>query len=608
MKYWIFQSNQVLGPYSPEDLSRLPSFNAESLVCPEGRKGTSMGDWQRAGMVPDLSVALVKASSAHNIKTPVASLAGLPPEPTLKDLAVLGSLQEKMAMLEDVVLQLQEGLRVKDAELANLHVELAGKSQESTEIKRDAEQLRRETELRRREAEVLKAETEEFKRRIADLEERASTVGRLTETIDKAVEAEKHVEHDVEVQGSALAGLTQEIESLRAQMRDRLASASAISSVAPAGLPESGAASFPDISPAAKPSDAPPDIAPAPVKPPEALKPDPAPASPAAEPPLPDIAPDPTFGLKPPLPSYEATAPMPSFSSSSEPAPSPASGVPAGMISFDPLAPQPAAPPPVEAGPVDAVLPPTPAPSRKKALVIGLLLGIAALAGLAFYSGMVPGFSARQPAADIATPAPMPAPVEAPAPEPPPDERQTAIDFAKQWSVKNGSTLGQVLETLSPSNGNLSPWMAEPLSSGRVQVNYFARGSAPGSPTVAYEFEVDLTAKNVSGRNTAAKAVIAGKAVPPPAPKKPKSVKVKAKPAAPKPEESLDSLLGEPGAAPTSAPAPAPEAKEETPPEAPAEPAAKPAKPQRAKRAAKAAKEAEGSAEDASLLDDLLKE
>src|ERR1035437_9620787 len=108
MKYWIFQNNQVLGPYAPDDLSRHAAFGAESLVCPEGRRGTSMGDWQRAGMVPDLSVALVKAAQAQNAQGAVATLAGLPPEPTLKDLAVLGGLQEKMSMLEDVVLQLQE--------------------------------------------------------------------------------------------------------------------------------------------------------------------------------------------------------------------------------------------------------------------------------------------------------------------------------------------------------------------------------------------------------------------------------------------------------------------------------------------------------------------
>src|ERR1700722_13402722 len=118
MKYWIFQSNQVLGPYEPDDLSKHSAFGAESLVCPEGRRGTSMGDWQRAGMVPDVSVPLVRASQAHGAHSSVATLAGLPPEPTLKDLAALGNLQEKMAMMEDVVLQLQEGLRVKDAELA----------------------------------------------------------------------------------------------------------------------------------------------------------------------------------------------------------------------------------------------------------------------------------------------------------------------------------------------------------------------------------------------------------------------------------------------------------------------------------------------------------
>ena len=286
------------------------------------------------------------------------------------------------------------------------------------------------------------------------------------------------------------------------------------------------------------------------------------------------------------------------------------------MISFDPFSPQaPSEPPPVT-GAVDAVVAPPPPPSRKTALVLGGLLGVAALAGLAFFSGLIPGLSPRKPAADIAAPelAPMPAPVEAPAPEPAPDERQAAIDFAKDWSLKDGKTLGQALETLSPSSGNLSPWMAEPLSSGRVQVNYFARGSAPGSPTVAYEFEADLTARTLSGRNAAAKAVMTGKAAPPPTPKKARPVKVKAKPAAapaPKPEEDLNSLLGGGEAAPSSAPSPEPEKDIATPTQAPPEDAPKPAKSGHAKRAAKAAPQAapdEDKAEDASLLDDLLKE
>lgn len=605
MKYWIFQNNQVLGPYSTEDLSRLSSFNAESLVCPEGRKGTSMGDWQRAGMVPDLSVSLIQATSRQGVKTPVASLAGLPPEPTLKDLAVLGSLQEKMAMLEDVVLQLQEGLRVKDAELASLQSELAGKSIESTEIRKDAESLHRETEMRRREAEVLKAETEEFKKRIAELEERVAAVNALSETIGKTAEAEKNVEHDVEAHGSTIGALSQEIEALRSQLRERLdAPSRAEAPSIPAEHSPAAALSAPPPSPEFS--------APAPAPLTEGPSAS-GPIAPAAEAPLPDIAPDPAFPVNAPLPSFDATLPVPP--SAAEPAaPAPDVNVaPSGMVSFDPLSsPAESVPAPEPAGVVDVAASAPPPPKKKKALLLGGILGLAALAGLAFFSGKVPGMNKRTPAPDLSTPAPMPAPVEPPpTPEPAPDERQTAIDFAKQWTMKSGGTLGQALETLSPANGNLSPWMAEPLSSGRVQVNYFARGSAPGSPTVAYEFEVDLTAHSVVGRNAAAKSVIAGKAAPPPAPKKPKAVKVKAKPAAPAQpmqEESLDSLLGAPGSAPAAQPT-EPAVKPEDPePEA----APKPVKNTHAKRAAKAApkaaQEGDGKAEDASLLDDLLKE
>ncbi|MDO8756489.1 MAG: DUF4339 domain-containing protein, partial [Elusimicrobiota bacterium] len=149
MRYWIFQNNQVLGPYAPDEMGKISVFSPESLVCPEGRRGTSMGDWQRAGMVPDLSVALVRAAG-NGGKTAMLTIAGLPPEPTLKDLAQLGSIQEKVSVLEEVVLQLQEGLRAKDAELSSVHQELEGKSREASEIRVEAvARLRESEELRR---------------------------------------------------------------------------------------------------------------------------------------------------------------------------------------------------------------------------------------------------------------------------------------------------------------------------------------------------------------------------------------------------------------------------------------------------------------------------
>ena len=71
MKYWIFQNNQVLGPYEPDELGKMAVFSPESLVCPEGRRGTSMGDWQRAGMIPDLSAALIRTGADDGGKNAV---------------------------------------------------------------------------------------------------------------------------------------------------------------------------------------------------------------------------------------------------------------------------------------------------------------------------------------------------------------------------------------------------------------------------------------------------------------------------------------------------------------------------------------------------------
>ncbi|MFI5349714.1 MAG: hypothetical protein ACHQ2Z_09230 [Elusimicrobiota bacterium] len=605
MKYWIFQSNQVLGPYDPDDLSKHSAFGAESLVCPEGRRGTSMGDWQRAGMVPDLSVALVRASRSQGSQGSVATLAGLPPEPTLKDLAILGSLQEKMAMMEDVVLQLQEGLKAKDAELKSLQQELAGKERQSSVMKsameHEAADLKQKTEERRREAEDLQAQTNEFRLKMAELEERVGAVNRLSETIDRAVEAEKSVAHDVEAQGDMLSGLTKEIETLRAQLTERLSSAAPAS---PPTYPEP--AIFPEPSPFQTS----------------------APATPAMDmkiemPSEPARADDTlTMQAPSPLPAFGGGS-MPSFGSGAPDAAMTMPMDPMATPSFEPSA---ASRPEPEPAAVPAAAAPAPA-GRKKALVFGALFGLVVLGAFVFVSG---GLGKKKVAAPAnvteAAPPPMPMPSAEPAPAPAPaiDPREAAIEAAKQWMLPNGRSLGQVLETLSPPIGNLSPWMAEPLTNDRVSVNYFAHGGASGAPTVAYEFEVDLAAKTVAGRNPAAKAVISGKAAAPPAPPKAKPVKLKPRtkaskapnaPKAPKAaaKEDLDSLLG----ADSAAAMPGVPAAANTPEDglsAPGEDAApKPAKPATAKRAAKASAKSVPAdsgekAADETLLDDILKE
>ncbi len=537
MKYWIFQNNQVLGPYEPDEMGKISVFSPESLVCPEGRRGTSMGDWQRAGMVPDLSVALVRASATQG-KTATLSIAGLPPEPTLKDLAQLGSLQEKVAMLEEVALQLQEGLRAKDAELTTVHQELAGKAREASEIKLEAEATKREADL--------------LKRQIAGLEERLASVKLLGETLDKAVEEERKVEADVEKQGETLAALAKELEELRAQLAESrrappepVAPPSPIPAPAPVALAPSSA---PPSGPAFEPPPASPfgELAPPPAA---ALEPAPAaiPLEPAPAPGVLPVVDFPTAAVSP-VASPDAPAipapnngPLP-FDSSPFGAPGGLAPVPAGAS--DPAAAL-AGAEPEQFG----VVAPPPAPAKgKKALLLGGALGVAALCAVAVMGGFVPGLNRPKPQ-PVVDAAPLPPPEPAPVP-PPPDPRESAVEIAKAWTLPDGVTLERALEQLAPSAGNLSPWMAEPLAGSRVQVNYFARGTAAGAPTIAYEFEIDVDARTLVGRNAAAKAILTGKAAAPPAPPKPKPVKVKPKPkpaASPKPaeEETLDSMLGE---------------------------------------------------------------
>jgi hypothetical protein len=630
MKYWIFQSNQVLGPYGPDDLCGLATFSAESLVCPEGRRGTSMGDWQRAGMLPDLSGALVKATQSSGVKTPVLTLAGLPAEPTLKDLAVLGSLQEKTAMLEDAVLQLQESLRVKDAELAALHQELADKDKQAFELKRAiderkletdvikaesqtlknetetsrkrADELAAETELRRRESERLQAESEGLKQRIAGLEERVVEVRRISDAIEVA---EKKVEHDVDesktAHDAALNDLAHQIEEVRVQLREK--------TVMPSVAAESPA---PPSSPAPIPVAVPTtEAAPVPISaanvhfsgaPVPAAVAAPAPEAFGSEPPNiappPAAVPAPGFGVPgPEFAAATAAAPMTAFGHA---APFP-EAVAVPQPAFDPIsATEAVAAPALPPEPVKPVAP----PKKRKPLLVVAGVAAAVLVAFVVLAGRARRVVSSPDAATAATAAEPPAPVanaviQTPAQTPPStaatdgpaaggpienspaapapapvvvDPRQGATDAARSWKLDDGRMLGETLEALSPPSGNLSPWMAEPQPSGVTFVSYFA--PAEGKPTIRYEFEVEADGKTVTARNPAAKSVMTGRPLDPPAPATPpkrnRHVKIKPKAAKPstsaapqprlvKPSEakSLDNVLAAPGGASGDA-APAP--------------------------------------------------
>jgi hypothetical protein len=485
MKYWIFQNNQVNGPHDAEDLARQPAFSAEALVCPEGRKGTSMGDWQRAGMLPELSVALLKASQLAAAGAGASRGGGgqglLPPEPTLRDLAALGSLQEKVALLEGALAELQDGLRRKDSELLNLHRELEEK--------------------KRAEAELVS--------KLGGLEERLNAVSKIRESLDETIAAEKGVEGSVERQRQTMEELARGLEALReerAHLRKSLEE-SIVAEKIVEGVVERQRQALEGLTRAL-----------------ESLKEERAQDREKwAELEKAQVA-----GKEPPRPVVEAPAPF-------VPTPAPMAAVesvPLPEIKEEPKIS--AAPPPVSEI-EEAVVAPAPAPKSKKGLLIASTVFILIAGGLAALQfGLIGGGEKAAP------PMEEPAPVETvtPAPEAVPAEvqleelKQQAISLVRMWPSGDGvKTVGQRLEG-DVSQSGLSPWMAEKLAEGLFQVNFYAKSVGPGGGTI-HEFQVRSAEKQVSALNLAAKAVLEKELPPPPPPAKPRRVKVRPKAKAP---------------------------------------------------------------------------
>ncbi|HBL17126.1 MAG: hypothetical protein A2X36_01460 [Elusimicrobia bacterium GWA2_69_24] len=261
MKYWLFQSNQVVGPFDREELSTVPGFTAESLVCPEGRKGTHMGDWQRAGVVAELAETLLRMARVP-AGVGVSSDPGfstLPPEPTLRDLAVLGTLQEKVGLLENALSQLQDELQSREEEISSLKVELDQRGQDTVALQGKVGAL----EERLGATEALK---EDLAHTQAEQSQEAKTIEELRAQLDSArAFIQENISKVTEGQVALRQDLRKEIEEegglLRRELKEGLESAKGAAFkeeplkpgafAAPAAAPEpaaSGVEPPPDIS------------------------------------------------------------------------------------------------------------------------------------------------------------------------------------------------------------------------------------------------------------------------------------------------------------------------------------------------------------------------
>lgn len=480
MKYWLFQNNQVNGPYAAEELRELSSFSAESLVCPEGRKGTSMGDWQRAGIISELAACLLKTPQPALSGNFAAGAGALPPDPTLKDLAALGGLKDKVAALENSVSELWEQSRLKDSEIASLNAELAEK----------------------------KRLVSDLQNQLAGVEEKVGGVAVLRGELDKAVAAEKNVETAVEAQGRSLSGLNGEVSRLKADFQeiDRLkADIKELSEVkAEASEVERLKTDLRALE----------NLKEEPLKKEEVKADETAPAL--------------------------AAAPLPAPVSTSTPAPIPLDIFEATVK----LPPRVEALPPVvdiAAAPADAG---KPGPGKAKKIMAAGAAAAIALSAAAYFMGLFAPQKKEAPVIEEPL-AEEAAPVSEASQE---EERKAAaLNLVKMFPSASGrGTLDEELQGAALEASGPSPWMAEKISEGVYQVNFYSP-KKNAAAAVTYEFEVRLAENKVAPHNEAATHLMAGtKPAPPPAPapavKKRKRVKVRPKPAAAE-EASAESLF-----------------------------------------------------------------
>ncbi len=487
MKYWIFQNNEVCGPYDANDLAQLPGYSAETLVCPEGRKGTRLGDWQRAATVPGLSSSMVKTTQldamGKNSFPASARHAGLPPEPTNKDLTSLGSLQEKVTLLENSIAQFQAGMK--------------------------------------------------------SFELRLAAVAQLRETIDNAVALEKSVETEVksvesEVKGvestvqevkSSITGVSSMVKDIETSLDKQRQSVSDL--MADVELLKSPRTSTPSLPP--KTSTAPPMMTSASLydrqdgvtsaPPPTSFQIDAPPPGLSAPPPA-------SFQIDAPPPGLSVPPPVPLFPGHHPPAL--LSGLPPGGPTTRPAGTS------SKLVISDMAADQAQPKSGKKGLVLALVgFGLVAGGALAFQAGLIPGRQRpprrANPTATIPlTPPPAITP-PAPSPEAQLEEfKHQAIDLVKNWPSSDKVTLiGQRLEaSVDPGKNPALSWMAEKLGEGTFQVNFYGGKSPAGKQTI-YMFQANLGEKTVTpyDNDATAKALLFGE---PPAARR-RKVRVKPK-------------------------------------------------------------------------------
>ena len=601
-KYWLFLDNQVTGPYEPEELRKLPGFSPEALICPEGRKGTDMGDWQRASLMPELRGSPRLAPQAVATEEEFEGAPSLAPQEELSPLSLPDpNAEEKISSLEMAFGGLHEQVRKDEDDMLNLHRILDDERKSldhwirdiSGKMSRMEEKVGGSLESSHKEIEDFKRTAEDGRQQLLskmqEIEQTLSAIGSLKERIESTDSAQKETDALAKSEAQSIDEMKHRIEELQSEISLLRGRAFGIGNgpeghEPPAAMGNPAGANSPGLQ--------------APAEPPSFSIPTGPETAPEREPQV-------SGGGAPALgeegrasgarfePPAAGDFSLPPFPGETPPQAQPAAGAePASMEFLQPqnVVPEPAsAAPAAVSGPVDIIAPAkAPAKSGKaksKALLwVGLVL-LAAGALFAFEEGLIPlgQNKAPAPAAPPAASAPAPTVSESAAAED--GFKKQAVSMVQNWTLPGGKTVGAILGNMAPTSGNLNPWMAEKVSDGVYQVNFYG-SQVQNGPIQNYQFEARLDDQQVIGLNKLAQNLLA-----PPAPPVRRHRKAKARVRRRKPVIRIRPMKEAKKVSVKSLPG-----LEEA-----------PSKPQSKNPQGQSAAQSKGQAQDAQLLDNLLK-
>lgn len=126
-RFWVFAHEHVVGPYDPQELTRLPVFDADLPLCPEELLGTAAELWHRAADTPVLFAAFPEDKrTPAGVEAP--KVGPWPPDPEQSAVDLLGTAQDRMGIIDRSLEATQKRIEIRRAGYEKLKRDMAARA------------------------------------------------------------------------------------------------------------------------------------------------------------------------------------------------------------------------------------------------------------------------------------------------------------------------------------------------------------------------------------------------------------------------------------------------------------------------------------------------